>query len=148
MNTSVGPTIKVKVRGLRIELSDIESALLRQERVRDCVVVVDEDSGGSKRLVAYFVQKQKGSPSPEASGQICKGYCPSIWSPTCSWSSRAFSAHTQRQGRSRKALPKVMSVPDGRQYVAPRRTPTEQSIAQVWCEVLGIERVGVHDNFF
>jgi len=137
---------QVKIRGFRIELGEIEAALLDHESVRAAVVVVRED-GGDKRLVAYLVA---GGETPSAAGlrQHLRDLLPDYMVPT------AFvvleSLPLTPSGKvDRRALP----APEGGRlhpspvYVAPR-TALEEVLAGIWSEVLGVERVGVQDNFF
>ncbi|NNB89170.1 non-ribosomal peptide synthase/polyketide synthase, partial [Corallococcus exiguus] len=136
---------QVKVRGFRIELSEVESALGAHPNVRETVAVVREDVPGDKRLVAYVVAPS--APEPEALRDFMRQRVPDYMLPS------AFvlleSLPLTAQGKvDRKALP----APEGqrasrREYVAPR-TPREQALAQVMAQVLRVERVGLDDNFF
>ncbi|WP_223765871.1 non-ribosomal peptide synthetase/type I polyketide synthase [Corallococcus sp. AS-1-6] len=136
---------QVKVRGFRIELSEVESALGAHPDVREAVAVVREDVPGDKRLVAYVVAPS--APQPEALRDFMRQRVPDYMLPS------AFvlleSLPLTAQGKvDRKALP----APEGqrasrREYVAPR-TPREQALAQVMAQVLRVERVGLDDNFF
>ncbi len=135
---------QVKVRGFRIEFGEIESALLQHPQVAEAVVSVT-DSTTDKRLVAYYVAK--GSPPAVAAlRQFLKEKLPAYMVPG------AFVALdklpvTPHGKVDRKALP---APPEQRQLadlVLPR-TPTEEKLAQIWCEVLGLKQVGIHDNYF
>ncbi|MGB8508409.1 MAG: amino acid adenylation domain-containing protein, partial [Pyrinomonadaceae bacterium] len=134
---------QVKVRGFRIELGEVESGLRSHERVREAVVVVREEAG-EKRLVGYVIGEVSGS---ELRRHL-KDRVPEYMIPT------AFVVLEQMpltpNGKvDRKGLP----APDASRagvddaYVAPR-SPVEEIVADIWCEVLKVERVGVHDNFF
>jgi len=133
---------QVKVRGFRIEPGEIESALRRREGVADCVVVAREDVPGEKRLVAYVVgEVEAGVLREPLRRELPEHMVPS-----------AFVVLEQLpltpNGKlDRKALPAPDFAPAERHYVAPR-TPTEEVLAAIWAEVLGIERVGVQDDFF
>jgi amino acid adenylation domain-containing protein len=138
---------QVKVRGYRIELEEIEAVLGQHEGVGQCVVVAREQAGGDQRLVAYFERRTATTPSV---GDL-RGYLgqrlPEYMIPS------AFVAMdklpmTPNRKIDRKALPagEIEGVSEGG-YVAPRNQREEQ-LAQLWAQVLKLERVGIHDNFF
>ncbi|MET0400432.1 MAG: amino acid adenylation domain-containing protein, partial [Longimicrobiaceae bacterium] len=133
---------QVKIRGFRIEPGEVEGVLRRSPGVDDCAVVVREDVPGEKRLVAYMV----GEAGAEALRAHLLRSLPEYMVPG------AFVALdllplTANGKLDRKALPAPDFAPAGEHYAAPR-TPTEEVLAGIWAEVLKIERVGVHDNFF
>ncbi|MFY0563639.1 amino acid adenylation domain-containing protein [Archangium lansingense] len=160
---------QVKVRGLRIELGEIESALERHEAVQQAVVLAREDIPGDKRLVAYVVPISTKPPAPptsplppgEGRGEgaavpsldltelraILHQRLPEYMVPTALVSLESLPL-TPSGKVDRKALP----APDGTHlqrgpYVAPRNE-TEQTLATLWAQVLHVDPVGVHDNFF
>ncbi|MGW2461804.1 amino acid adenylation domain-containing protein [Streptomyces sp. NPDC001761] len=140
---------QVKVRGHRIELGEVESALLRHDAVEAAVVVVREDTPGAKRLVAYCVSG-RGTERPDVSAlrAWCARSLPEYMVP----SAFVFLDRLPLTGNKkvdRKALPAPDAErPDlGETYVA-SRTPAERVVARVWSDVLGVDRVGAHDNFF
>ena len=136
---------QVKVRGFRVELGEIEAALNRHEAVRESAVVLREDAPGDKRLVAY-VATERGD---AASGlrEFAAERLPPYMVPS------AFVAleelpHTASGKVDRKALPAPdASRPDARPYQAPG-TRLEETLAGIWAEALGLDHVGVDDNFF
>jgi amino acid adenylation domain-containing protein len=142
---------QVKIRGVRIELGEIEVALAHYPAVKDVVVVAREDTPGNKRLVAYLVLKGASQYQRVAIEELrayLKEKLPQDMIPA------AFvfmdTLPTTPNGKvDRAALP----APDAARpeleatFVAPR-TPTEGILARIWAEVLGIDRVGIHDNFF
>ena len=140
---------QVKVRGYRIELGEIESALLKHPGVREAVALAREDVPGEKRLVAYVVPAMIPGESPAPSAEELRAALqqtlPEYMVP---WSFVTLESLpvTPNGKLDRDALP----APDtgvASAYVAPRNE-LERAIAGVWREVLGVERVGVHDNFF
>ena len=136
---------QVKIRGHRVELGEIEAALGRHPSVREAAVVVREITPGDPRLVAYVV----GRDLPIADlRERLKGELPPYMVPSAIVALDALPL-TANGKVDRRALP----APEGdrpeseRTYVAPR-TPTEIAVAATWAEVLGVARVGVHDDFF
>jgi aryl carrier-like protein len=138
----------VKVRGYRIEPGEIEAALREQAGVREAVVVAREQTGGEKRLVAYIVRSEETAPSASELRERLVERLPEYMTP-------AVYVYLDRlpltpSGKvDRRALPEPdQSRPDlTPPYIAPR-TPSERLLAEVWRQVLKLEQVGVHDNFF
>ena len=134
---------QVKIRGFRIELGEIESALLAQAGVRDAVVLARQDREGDPRLVAYLTGE--GLEAEVLRREISTSL-PEYMLPA------AFVMLPELpllpNGKvNRKALPAPEWQGDADAYVAPRND-TEAELASIWQEVLGVERLGVHDNFF
>lgn len=145
---------QVKIRGFRIELGEIEAALAAHYAIQEAAVIArDEDSGG-KRLVAYIVLKADSSNTPPTTGELLsflKTTLPDYMLPAASLFLPALPL-TPNGKLDRKALPDPRSdsadtLNLGTDYVAPR-TEMEQIVASIWSGVLGIEKVGVHDNYF
>ncbi|MEH2243329.1 amino acid adenylation domain-containing protein [Nostoc sp.] len=150
---------QVKIRGFRVELGEIEALLSQHSAVRETVVVVREDKLNYKRLVAYVVpitkhQDLTDNPdiqSSELGSQLrdfLKPKLPDHMLPSAVVVLESLPL-TPNGKVDRPALP----APDQTRpeleetFVAPR-TAVEDTLAKVWAEVLGIERVGIHDNFF
>ncbi len=139
---------QVKVRGFRIELGEVESALRRHPAVREAVVATREDSRGTKRLVAYFVPR-----TAEALGVVelrrwLQTTLPEPMIPSAFVKLETLPLSSNGKV-DRAALPDPGPAPldESAPYLAPR-TPREETLARVWAEVLEVERVGVHDDFF
>ncbi|RKH23190.1 amino acid adenylation domain-containing protein, partial [Corallococcus sp. CA031C] len=139
---------QVKVRGFRIELGEVESALSRCEGVSESVVVVREETPGIKRLVAYVGGAEATRPTVDALRTALKGLLPEYMVPATFVMLESLPL-TPNGKVDRKALPAPQGErPDsGKAFVAPR-TLEEQTLAAIWASVLGVEKVGIHDNFF
>jgi amino acid adenylation domain-containing protein len=139
---------QVKVRGLRIELGEIEAALVEHEAVRETVVVAREDVPGERGLVAYVVTQPETAPGVTELRDHLRRSLPEYMQPAAFVMVDKLPL-TPNGKIDRRALP----APDGTRpelgevFVAPR-TPAEERLAAIWAEVLRLERVGVHDNFF
>jgi amino acid adenylation domain-containing protein len=139
---------QVKVRGFRIELGEIEAALVAHPAIRSAVVTVHPDAAGEKRLVAYVIPDVDPPPVVSDLRHALKARLPDYMIPSVFQVLQAFP-QTPNGKIDRKALP----APDGvrphleSNYVVPRNA-VEQTIAAVWQEVLGVQSVGVFDNFF
>jgi amino acid adenylation domain-containing protein len=132
---------QVKVRGLRIELGEIEAVLGRHPAVREAAVLLREG-----RLVAYLAGEETAADElPEYLGQRLPEYMvPAVlvWLP-----SLPLSANGKLDRRALAALPPL--GPDAaREEDETGRTPLEETLAAIWAELLGVPRIGVHDDFF
>ncbi|KYC42732.1 non-ribosomal peptide synthetase [Scytonema hofmannii PCC 7110] len=138
---------QVKIRGFRIELGEIEALLVQHPGVWESVVVVREDEPGDKRLVAYAVPNTEQSPKVEELRQFLTNQLPSYMVPNAIVILESLPL-TPNGKVNHRALP----APDlhsqiADKFVAPRNS-TEEMLAQIWAEVLKVEQVGIHDNFF
>ncbi|MGY2372553.1 amino acid adenylation domain-containing protein [Pseudomonas sp. SDO5201_S390] len=136
---------QVKIRGFRIELGEIETRLSEHPQVKDAVVLAREDEPGHKRLVAYFTERD--AVEIEVLRDHLHAQLPDYMVPAAYV--RLDSLPLTNNGKvDRKALP----APDqdailSRGYEAPQGE-VEITLAQIWADVLKVERVGRHDNFF
>jgi amino acid adenylation domain-containing protein len=138
---------QVKVRGFRIELGEIEASLSQHPDVREAVVVSREDGTGDARLVAYVVSQRQGIPGHEMRAHL-KERLPEHMVPSAFVMLDKLPL-TANGKIDRHALPAPGTARPAleRAYVAPN-SMVEEVLAAVWAEVLGIERVGINDNFF
>jgi len=139
---------QVKVRGYRVETGEIEEALRHHPEVQRAAVIQREDSPGDRRLVAYVVSPYSPGPDPTSLREFIRGRLPEYMVPA------AFVELDElpllANGKlDRTGLPALTDDDfDGqREYAAPS-TPTEDVVAGVFADLLGIERVGAHDDFF
>jgi thioesterase domain-containing protein/acyl carrier protein len=163
---------QIKIRGFRVELGEIESALTQHPLVRECVVVANENAAGDKRLVAYVVPQQESiaalstfrgglgwaptepkALSPNGRGEqaatlrdLLKQKLPEYMVPSSFVVLDALPL-TASGKLNRRALPAPNDSVAGVTVVAPR-TPLEQSLAAIWADVLEVKAIGINDNFF
>ena len=139
---------QVKLRGFRIELGEIEAVLKEHPSVAQGVVVLREDRPGDRRLVAYCVSSRNAVWNVSELSRHLRTKLPDYMVPAVFVRLEALPL-TPSDKIDRRALP----LPDDLRpqletgYVAPRN-PIEEQLASIWCKVLGVERVGIHDNFF
>jgi amino acid adenylation domain-containing protein len=138
---------QVKIRGFRIELGEIEAALAALPMVREAVVLAREDVPGDKRLVAWVIPQTAGETlKVEQLRSALQQSLPDYMIPMHFMVQDSFPL-TPNGKIDRKALPAPDSVRSEDDYCAPR-TPTETVLAAIWADVLKLDRVGIHDNFF
>jgi acyl-coenzyme A synthetase/AMP-(fatty) acid ligase len=139
---------QVKIRGFRVELGEIESILTEHAAVREVVVVVREDLPAGKRLVAYFTARDGQSVDVSELRERLRGKVPDYMVPSAFVTLDKLPL-TPNGKVDRKALPSDAGrkVDAGLGW-APPEDEAEQSIARVWAEVLGVERVARDSNFF
>ncbi|MFM0639045.1 amino acid adenylation domain-containing protein [Paraburkholderia metrosideri] len=138
---------QVKLRGFRIELGEIESRLRACPGVRDALVIAREDQPGDKRLVAYLLAHQDAELAAAGLRDQLAAGLPDYMVPSAFVTLDTFPL-TPNGKLDRRALP----APDldsvvTREYAAPQGE-IELAVAQIWQTLLGLERVGRHDDFF
>ncbi|HSG40128.1 MAG TPA: non-ribosomal peptide synthetase, partial [Thermoanaerobaculia bacterium] len=135
---------QVKVRGFRIELPEIEAALLRHPAVREAAVLARRDGPAAEpRLAAYWVG---GEAAPADFAAFLARSRPAFMVPADFLRLDAFPLLPNGK-LDRKALPAPAGVNPERAFVAPR-TPVETALAGIWADLLGVQKVGVEDDFF
>jgi amino acid adenylation domain-containing protein len=137
---------QVKIRGFRVEPAEVEAAVKRLSKVKEVVVVPEGNQSGEKVLAAYVVPASMLAVSELRS--FLREQLPDYMVP-----SRVVMLEALPLNRNGKVdLPALAALQEGSNcaesdFVGPR-TPVEELLAQIWCEVLQRDRVGVHDNFF
>ncbi|MGV9316592.1 amino acid adenylation domain-containing protein [Streptomyces sp. NPDC003691] len=139
---------QVKIRGYRVELGEVEAHLVQLPGVAQAVAAA-RGPAGEQVLVGYLVPADGAAPPPVAELRaLLSRRLPDYLVP----SRFAVLPELPRQAHGkvdRRALPEpgAPGPGEGAEYVAPR-TPAEEAVAAVWAELLGLERVGAHDDFF
>jgi acyl carrier protein len=136
---------QVKIRGFRIELGEIENRLVKHEAIKEAVVIAKEDGNGAKYLCAYLVAGRELTVKElrEYLGQELPEYM------VPSYFVQLDRLPLTPNGKiDRKALPQPEgNIQTGVEYVAPSNA-TEEKLAKIWREVLGLEKIGINDSFF
>jgi len=132
---------QVKVRGYRIQLKEIETVLDSLDGIKQSLVIAREDHSNSKQLVGYFVSEKP------VGDELIKEYLdkklPNYMVPNV-YVHLPFFPTTMAGKIDFKALP----VPENSNNYQPPRTKLEKQLVDVWQKLLGIEQVGIHDNFY
>jgi acyl-coenzyme A synthetase/AMP-(fatty) acid ligase/acyl carrier protein len=140
---------QVKLRGFRVELGEIESVLNRHSGVGESVVLLREDTPGDKRLVGYVVPRDGPAADVQSLRAFLREQLPDYMVPAAFVTLDAFPL-TPNGKVNRRALP----APEEDAFAAGAgakvepRTDVERALADIWREVLKIERIGIHDDFF
>ena len=138
---------QVKIRGFRIEPQEIETVLSEQPGIESAAVVVQSDASRTKRLVAYVVARPGSQVEWPELGRALKQRLPEYMVPAAFVALGSLPL-TPNGKVDRKALAQRREETLRVQEFTAPRTPVEELLATIWCEVLQTERIGVHDNFF
>ena len=139
---------QVKIRGMRVELGEIEAVITRHPAVKETLAVVQETVSGLKRLVAYVVPADAASElSPEEVRNHVGALLPDHMVPSFVLLLESFPLT-----RNGKVDPKAPPEPDRlRDYsehaFVPPEGPVQENLAEIWGDILGVDKVGVLDNF-
>ncbi|HEX6355904.1 non-ribosomal peptide synthase/polyketide synthase [Actinophytocola sp.] len=136
---------QVKIRGFRIELGEVEATLLALPQIASAAVMAREDETGHYRLVAYVVPVADGD-LPNFRAELMRSL-PDYMVPSAFVSLTEFPL-TRNGKLDRQALSAVDVDAVASSGYQPPRTDAERTVADIWADVLGVERVGMADNFF
>jgi amino acid adenylation domain-containing protein/non-ribosomal peptide synthase protein (TIGR01720 family) len=137
---------QVKIRGHRIELGEIEAELRKRPEIKDCVVIVKDLGGGNKYLVAYYVSEEEIAIDMMRS--LLKAELPDYMVPNIFM--RLDMLPLNKNGKVDKAAlpePEALRPQMATAYVPPAND-IEASIVRIWEDILGINEIGIRDNFF
>jgi amino acid adenylation domain-containing protein len=138
---------QVKVRGYRIELGEIEASLAAYPKVRSCVVLAREDEPGTKQLVGYVALRDGPVPSASDLRAFLREKLPEYMVPAKFVYMDSLPL-TPNGKFDRKALPPPLVESSGAGVGGSPRTETEKTMAAIWTELLAINDIGIHDDYF
>jgi amino acid adenylation domain-containing protein len=139
---------QVKIRGHRIELGEVEGVLRKHQKVADAVILVKEEEGGRKQLIAFVVGKNGKEAGEDELRRYVRESLPQYMAPATYVVLESLPLTTNGKVDRKQLL--AMAGPGRRretEYVE-ARTEEERVLAEIWTELLDVERVGMHDNFF
>ena len=139
---------QVKVRGFRVELGEIESVLNEYWAIVESVVADSKDTSGNTRLIAYIVLEEGVEATSSQMLTFLQEKLPSYMLPAAFITIKEIPL-TANGKVDRRALPmpEQIEVEIGESFIAPR-TDTEELVAEIWRDILGLTQVGVESNFF
>jgi amino acid adenylation domain-containing protein len=135
---------QVNIRGMRVELEEIEAVIKLHPSIQEAVVSAREDVSGGQRLVAYIVVNNQDLNSGELRNFLASKL-PDYMIPHTLMVMEKLPVLPNGK-LDRKSLPEPDLSAIQSEFIPPQ-TPTQEIIAKIWAEVLGIERIGIHDNF-
>ncbi len=139
---------QVKIRGVRVELAEVEAALLSVDMIRQAAVVVEEAGPDDLRLVAYVVYEPGGDMTVSQIRRHLRAFLPRHMVPSVIMDLQSLP-RTPNGKLDRKALPKPFEQGRQRAIAAtPPRPGVETTLAEIWRDVLKVDSVGAEDNFF
>ena len=139
---------QVKIRGFRVELAEIESVLNQLPSVKTCAVITHKDIHDDQHIIAYIAATPGCATSPDEFRRALQAKLPAHMIPSAFIPLEKLPL-TPNGKLDRKALPAPgHSRPEIDDAFAAPRTPIEETLANIWSEVLKLDKVGIHDNFF
>jgi amino acid adenylation domain-containing protein len=138
---------QVKIRGFRIELGEVEVVLAQHPSIAETVVIAREDIPGDKRLVAYVIAQKEQLYNSELRSFL-QERLPNYMIPSVFMFLDTLP-RTPSGKVDRRALPApdASNIQLGTKFVPPSN-PTEERLANIWADVLGVRDISIHDNFF
>jgi acyl carrier protein len=136
----------VKIRGFRVEIGEVENALAKHPAVAESTVLARDDASGNKRLLGYALARPGIHVDGRALREHLQKCLPEYMVPSAIMVLERWPL-TANGKLDRKALPEPERQADAADFVAPG-TATEELLADIWRDVLNVQRIGAHDNFF
>jgi hypothetical protein len=137
---------QVKINGNRVELGEIAAVLMQHPCVHQAIAIARTERSGEKRLVAYFVPNQDQHPHVGELQEFLRQKLPAYMTPAVIIPMDGLPLSPNGK-IDRKSLPLPEDIRTQTGYVAPRNKE-EHILASIWQDVLDLEQVGIHDNFF
>jgi acyl carrier protein len=140
---------QVKIRGFRIELGEIEAVLAEHPLVQECVAAMRDDGGEEKQLVAFIVPRATPRVTSTEVRRFLRERLPDYMVPTAyvTLTALPLTANGKVDRKALLAPTAAMLLPEEGQE-ARQLTPVQEAVSEIWRNVLGVESVGLHDDFF
>jgi amino acid adenylation domain-containing protein len=138
---------QVKIRGFRIELGEIEILVNQHPQIKESIVIIREDVLGDKRIVAYIVSHREQTPAISELRQFLKKQLPDYMVPSAFVMLEAIPL-TPNGKVDRQALPLPEAGRESEDTLVAPRNELERELTKIWERVLGIQPIGIRDNFF
>ncbi len=139
---------QVKIRGFRVEPGEVEVMLSQHSAVKESVVVAREDAPNEKRLAAYVVAAREPAPTGGELRGFLQQKLPDHMIPSVFVFLRSLPLMPNGKIDRRALPPPDAARPETGSVFVGSRNPTEATLAAIWAQILRLERVGIHDNFF
>ena len=139
---------QVKVRGYRIEIAEIEMALLDHVAIKETAVRIWESRPGDQRLVAYLVPSGQKTPTATELRRFLSQTLPNYMIPSIFVTLDALPLAPNRKVNRRSLPAPGRSRPELENPYFAARTPVEEQLSEIWAQVLNLDQVGITDNFF
>ncbi len=136
---------QIKIRGFRVEPGEIESVIKKTEAVKSCAVIASKNAEGDLRIAAFVVPEEKYDRA--ALQALLHEKLPEYMVPALWMEMEALPLNSNGKVNRLALAAMELAVESTREYVAPQ-TPTEQILAAIWQELLHLDKVSIHDNFF
>ena len=136
-----------KIRGYRVEVTEIEKVLLSYPMIQQAGVVARDNRAGDKYLAAYIVSRQKPGPTVDLIRQFLRDKVPDYMIPSTFTELESLPLVNGKLDRNALPLPERRRPSLSCDWVEPV-TETEKRLAQIWRQILDIDGIGIHDNFF
>ncbi|MFC1716327.1 AMP-binding protein [Candidatus Poribacteria bacterium] len=139
---------QVKIRLHRVEIGEVEAAILSLDNIKEAAVMALDDSSGDKRLVAYITSDRQPAPTTSILRRSLAEKLPEYMIPSIFVVMDAMPlTSTDKIDRQKLPAPSTMRPELDNPFVAPQ-TPIEETLTGIWAEILELDQVGIHDNFF
>jgi acyl carrier protein len=141
---------QVKVQGYRIELGEIEAAIEQYPKVRQATVIAVGERQQSKQLVACIASSQELASTPNELSDFISKKLPEYMVPSkfVFLDSLPLTPNGKVDRKALLNLASISAIPNSENDFAPPTTEIEEMLAEIWSEILGIEKVSIRDNFF
>lgn len=139
---------QIKLHGIRIEITEIETVLNQHPQVRQAAVIDKNDTYGNKKLMGYIVPKPGEKPTVESLRRFVENRLPEYMLPAIYITLDSLPL-TPNGKIDRQSLPDPPRIrPEMEEIYIPPTTKLEKELCKIWCHLLNLDRVGINDNFF